>query len=94
MTKVIYEGIVLSLLLSFSFSVYSGIAGDIKVTGKVLKYNKETVTLQLGLEKDKLTVPRKFIDLKESDKLRTGKMVTVVFSAEEIMEKIRRQQKK
>ena len=70
----------------------AGIVGDTRITGRVLKYNKKTVTLsQYG--KRKVTVPINSLK-KDFKKLKTGILVTAVFSTEEIMKKIKEQSKK
>ena len=83
--------IVFCALLSFQYA-FSGIVGDTKITGRVLKYNKQTVTLSQYRNK-KITVPRSSLK-KNFKKLKTGMMVTAVFSAEDIMDQIQAQTKK
>ena len=83
--------ILFMLLFGFQYA-FSGIIGDTRITGRVLKYNTKTVTLsQYGNRK--ITVPRSSIE-KDFKKLKTGLLVTAVFSAEEIMDKIQEQTKK
>ena len=79
------------VLFSFQYA-FSGIVGDTKITGKVLKYDKKTVTISQYRDK-KVTVPRSALK-KKFKKLKTGQIVTAVFSAEEIMDQIREQIKK
>ena len=79
------------LLFSFQYA-FSGIVGDTQITGRVLKYNKRTVTISQYRNK-KVTVPRSSLK-KNSKKLKTGMMVTAVFSPEEIMDQIQEQTKK
>ena len=79
------------LLFSFQYA-FSGIVGDTQITGRVLKYDKKTVTLSQYRNK-KVTVPRSSLK-KSSKKLKTGMMATAVFSAEEIMDQIQAQTKK
>ena len=86
--KKLLIAISLSWFLSLSVSAFAGIIGDLKVTGKVLKYNKDTVTLSY-LGKKKMTVPRSKID--SSVKLKSGKIVTAVFSNQEVIEMIKAQ---
>ena len=83
--------VMLCLLFSFQYA-FSGIIGETKITGRVLKYDKKTVTLSQYRNK-KVTVPRSSLK-KSFKKLKTGIMVTAVFSAEEIMDQIRSQTKK
>ena len=83
--------VMLCLLFSFQYA-FAGIIGDTKITGKVLKYDKKTVTISQYRNK-KVTVPRSSLK-KSFKKLKTGIMVTAVFSAEEIMDQIRSQTKK
>ena len=76
------------LLCLFSQYVYAGITGDTRITGRILKYDDNTVTLsQYGNRK--ITVPKSAI--RKNKKLRTGDVATAVFSAEEIMQKIQEQ---
>ena len=73
------------LLFSFQHS-FSGIIGDTHITGRVLKYNKHKVTLsQYGNRR--ITVPIRSLK-KDFKKLKTGLLVTAVFSAEEVMDAI------
>ncbi len=83
----------LPLLLLFIFQYsFAGIVGEVEVIGRVLKYDKRTVTLsQYGNRK--LTVPRSSIR-KRFKRLKTGLLVTAVFSSEEIMDQIQAQTKK
>ncbi|MDE0151740.1 MAG: hypothetical protein OXK80_04500 [Bdellovibrionales bacterium] len=82
---------ILSLLLVSQFA-FSGIIGETRITGRVLKYDKSTVTLsQYGNRK--ITVPKSSLE-KNFNKLKTGLLVTAVFSAEEVMDKIQEQTKK
>ena len=93
-TKVFYSAkllVVCCLLFSFQY-VYSGIVGETKITGRVLKYDKHTVTLSHYRNK-KITVPRSSLK-KSFKKLKTGMVVTAVFSAEDIMDQIQKQAKK
>ena len=83
--------IICCLLFSFQY-VFSGIVGDTKITGRVLKYDEHTVTLSHYRTK-KITVPRSSIK-KSFKKLKTGIIVTAVFSAEDIMNQIQKQTKK
>lgn len=83
--------IIFCVLLSFQY-VFSGIVGDTKITGRVLKYDQRTVTLSQYRNK-KVTVPRSSLK-KNFKKLKTGMMVTAVFSAEDIMDQIQAQTKK
>ena len=78
----------LTWFLSLSLFTFAGIIGDVKIIGKVLKYNKNTVTLSY-LGKQKMTVPRSKID--SSVKLKSGKIVTIVYSGDEVMEMIKEQ---
>ena len=83
---------IISLMLFISQFSFAGITGETKITGRVLKYNKDTVTLsQYGNRK--VTVPRSTIK-KDFKKLKTGLLVTAVFSAEEIMDQMQAQIKK
>ncbi len=86
--KKLLIGFSLTWFLSLSISAVAGIIGDLKITGKVLKYNKNTVTLSYAGKK-KITVPRSKID--SSVKLKSGKIVTAVYSGEEVMELIKEQ---
>ena len=79
------------ILLSFQYS-FSGIIGDTQITGKVLKYSKQTVTISQYRDK-KVTVPRSSLK-NNNKKLKTGMVVTAVFSAEETMDQIQEQMKK
>ena len=92
--KVFYPAKLLMIccvLFSFQY-VFSGIVGDTQITGRILEYDKHTVTLsQYG--KDKVTVPRSSLK-KNAKKLQTGMAVTAVFSSEEIMNQIQKQTKK
>lgn len=93
-TKVFYSIkllIVCCVLFSFQYA-FSGIVGDTKITGRVLSYNKQTVTLSQYRNK-KVTVPRSSVK-KTFKKLKTGITVTAVFSAEEVMGQIQEQTKK
>ena len=83
--------IIFCLLFSFQY-VFSGIVGETKITGRVLKYDKHTVTLSHYRNK-RITVPRSSIK-NNSKKLKTGMVVTAVFSAEDIMDQIQKQTKK
>lgn len=83
--------IIFCVLLSFQY-VFSGIVGDTEITGRVLKYDRQTVTL-LQYRNKKVTVPRSSIK-KTFRKLKTGMVVTAVFSAEDIMNQIQEQVKK
>ena len=74
------------LLFSFQYT-FSGIVGDTKITGRVLKYNTQTVTLLLYRNK-KITVPRSSIK-RDFKKLKTGLLVTAVFSSEEVMDAVK-----
>ena len=75
-------------LISYTFA---GIVGDTRITGRVLKYDKETVTLSQYSNKQ-IVVPRKSIEKRFFKKLKTGIVVTAVFSADEIMNRIQEQQ--
>ena len=93
-TKVFYSIkwlIIGCVLCSFQYA-FSGIVGDVEITGRVLKYNEQTVTLSHYRDK-KITVPRSSLK-KSAKKLKTGMAVTAVFSAEEIMDQIQEQTKK
>ena len=70
---------------------FAGIVGDTRITGRVLKYDKETVTLSQYGNKQ-IIVPRKSLEKKFFKKLKTGLVVTAVFSADEIMNRIQEQQ--
>ena len=84
--------LIISLLLFVFQFAFAGITGDTKITGRVLKYNQQTVTLsQYGNRK--VTVPRASIK-KNFKKLKTGLLVTAVFSAEEVMDQLQAQTKK
>ena len=84
--------IILSMLL-FGFQyAFSGITGDTRITGRVIKYDAKTVTISQYRNK-RITVPRSAIE-KNFKKLKTGLLVTAVFSAEEMMDKIQEQTKK
>ena len=86
MKKLLFSVFVLSVQ-----PVLAGIIGNVRVIGKVAAYNQKTVSLiQLGYSKPTI-VPRSSIVLPKGVKLKTGKVVTAVFSAEEIMEKLRQQ---
>ena len=84
------------IILSFLFLIFqyafAGIVGDTRITGRVLKYDEKTVTLSQHGNR-KIIVPRSSIE-KDFKKLKTGLLVTAVFSAEEIMNKIQEQTKK
>ena len=71
--------------------VWAGIVGDVRITGKVVKYDRKTVSLKTLKSSKPTVVPRSSIVLPEGAKLKTGKVVTAVFSAEEIMKKLRQQ---
>ena len=75
--------------------VYAGIIGNTEITGRVLKYDNQTVTLSQYRNR-KVKIPRSALK-KDFKKLKTGMLVTAVFSAEEMMnqveEQIRRKQK-
>lgn len=93
-TKVLYSIKVLficCILFSFQYA-FSGIIGDVQVTGPVLSYDKKNVTLSLYRDK-KVTVPRSSLK-KSMRKLKTGQVVTAVFNAEEIMNQIQEKAKK
>ena len=80
------------LLLFIFHHSFAGIVEDTEIIGRVLKYDKRTVTLsQYGNRK--LTVPRSSIK-KSFKKLKTGILVTAVFSAEEITDQIQAQKTK
>lgn len=83
--------IIYYVLLSFQYA-FSGIVGDTKITGRVLKYDKHTVTLSQYRDQ-KVTVPRSSLK-KNFKKLKTGIIATAVFSAEDIMDQIQAQTKK
>ena len=59
-------------LLSF-YSASGAVVGNIKTSGKVVKYNKQTVTL-IQEEGGRIEVPRKFIP--KHYKIKTGYIVT------------------
>ena len=82
--------ILFSIIFFFQHS-YAGIIGDVKVTGKLVSYNKKTATLSLQNGKKKLKVPRKSIQ--SNKKLKTGQMVTASFEASEIMDLIEKESK-
>ena len=79
------------VLCSFQYA-FSGIIGDVEITGRVLKYDKKTVTLSHYRDK-KVTVPRSSLK-KSFKKLKTGIVATAVFSAEEVMNQIQEQTQK
>ena len=82
-------GIVL-VMMFFSIHLSAGIYGPVKVTGKVLKYDKDKVILIQTLgknQKKQAVIPRSAIP--KGVKLRTGKTVTAVFSAQEIMKNLK-----
>ena len=82
---------IISLLLFVFQYTFAGIVGDTRITGRVLSYNAKTVTLsQYG--KRKITVPKSSLK-KDFKKLKTGLLVTAVFSAEEVMDKVQEQMK-
>ena len=81
--------VVISIFMLSVQPVLAGIIGNVRVIGKVVKYNQKTVSLtQLGHSKPTV-VPRSSIVLPKGVKLKTGKVVIAVFSAEEIMEKLK-----
>ena len=83
--------LIISLLLC-TFEAYAGIIGNTRITGRVLRYDEKTVTIsQYG--KRRITVPRSSIE-KKFKKLKTGILVTAVFDAQEVMDKIQKQTKK
>ena len=67
----------------FSFFIFAGTRGPIIVTGKVVEYDKDTVTLSQMVEQ-KVIVPRNLIP--KQFKLETGKKVSAFFNPEEISE--------
>ena len=82
---------IISLLLFVFQYAFAGIIGETRITGRVLEYNKNTVVLsQYGNRK--ITVPRRSIE-KSFKKIKTGLLVTAVFSADEVMDKIQEQTK-
>ena len=80
----------MSLLLLFGQPALAGIIGDVRVTGKVVKYDRKTVSLKTLKSSKPVVVPKSSIVLPEGVKLKTGKVATAVFSAEEIMGKIKK----
>ena len=68
----------------------AGIVGDVRVIGKVVKYDRKIVSLKTLKSSKPVVVPSSSIVLPEGAKLKTGKVVTAVFSAEEIMEKLKK----
>ena len=69
---------------------YAGILGDTKITARVLKYDKHTVTLALyGNQKFKVPISSIQNSIKNR-KLKTGIFVTAVFSAEETLKRIQK----
>lgn len=81
-----------SLLFIFQYT-FAGLVGDTRITGRVLSYDNKTVTLSQHGNR-KITVPKKNLIERDLKKLKTGLLVTVVFSAEEIMSRIKEQTKK
>ncbi|MDE0151982.1 MAG: hypothetical protein OXK80_05775 [Bdellovibrionales bacterium] len=82
----------LLVLLLGVHSVFAGIMGNVEITGTVLKYDKKTVTIKYGLKK-RITVSKKHI--KDGIKnLQTGQPATIIFTSNEIMEKLRQQKEK
>ena len=69
--------------LFFSFFMLAGIRGPIIVTGKVVKYDRDTVTLSQMVEQE-VIVPRHLIP--KQFELKTGKKVSAFFNAKEITE--------
>ena len=78
------------LFLIFQYT-FAGIVGDTRITGRVLRYDKKTVTLSQHGNRE-ITVPKNLIE-KDFKKLKTGLLVTAVFSAEEMMNQIQQQAK-
>ena len=69
------------LILPSVFFSFAGTRGPIIVTGKVVEYDKDTVTLSQMVEQ-KVIVPRHLIP--KQFKLETGKKVSAFFNPEEI----------
>ena len=67
------------LFFVFQYASYAGIEGNTEITGKVISFDKRTVTLSV-LGERKLTVSKR--------SLKKGITITAVFTAEEIMNKI------
>ena len=71
------------LFLFFSFASFSAVFGSVKVQGKVIRYDKKTVTL--SNDQKTITFPREVFP--KSVPLRTGYSATAVFKNMEELEK-------
>ena len=76
----------LSILLSY-FS-YAFVAGRVEVSGVVVSYDKEFVTLQNG--KARIEVPKKTVKLKPKTKLTRGTKVYALLTVKELNDTILR----
>ena len=74
--------IIAIIVLCFPYFVSGGALGTAKIHGKVLKYDKNSVTLVLE-NNHKLEVPRETI---KEPKLKRNKKVVALFTATELME--------
>ena len=73
--------IIVTIVLCFSYFALAGALGTAKIHGKVLKYNKDSVTLVLE-NNHRLEVPRETI---KASKLKRNKEVVALFTATELM---------
>ena len=78
-----------SLLFTAALA-HAGITGNLEIEGTIVKYDKHTVTMLLPGQR-KMTVPRSNMS---NAKLKAGTKATAVFTPDQIMDRIREQQKK
>ena len=69
----VIKKIIITLCLLCFYSASSAVIGNIKTSGKVVKYNTKTVTLKQA-EGGRIEVPRSFIP--KHYKIKTGNTVT------------------